>query len=250
MSLATNIKEFADVLHNIYAQQLTALEGTDIISDGVLPLAIPKTVVFQQACLYGAKSVGEALFYFFSFQWLRDFSYFPLSAPEVTHQSSINHDTFLASPFSYLFSFAKNGVALSSYTEGAKMSSLGQGEALYAKESFITSFFKTDQLLAGFVNSFFFSLPFSLPHLITLRRMFSQGVAAAAASIMGTIIAHSLVLVGVIYGIRFLVIPYYSLQPFTFFIVLVTVSIIITLFTLNSTHHFTLTYSHINSVHK
>ena len=233
MSLATNIKEFADVLHNIYAQQLTALEGTDMVSDGVLPLAIPKIVVFQQACLYGAKSFGEALFYFLSFQWLRDFSYFPLSAPEITHESSINHDTFLSSPFSYLFSFAKNGVALSSYTEASKASSLGLGESLYVKENFyglFNGFFKADQLLAGFVNSFFFSLPFSLPHLITLRRMFSQGIAAAAASILGTIIAHSLVLAGVIYGIRFLIVPYYSLQPLTFFIGLVTIAIIITEF--------------------
>ena len=231
MSLATNIKEFADVLHNIYAQQLTAMEGTDIVPDGVLPLAIPKLVVLQQACLYGAKSFSGALFYFLSFQWLRDFSYFPLISPEMGNESSINfgcgatclsgHDTFLSEPFSYLFSFAKNGVSLFSYTEDVKASSLGMQENLHGHQSFTTlfnGFFKSDQLLAGFVNSFFFSLPFSVPHLITLRRMFSQGVAAAAASIVGTITAHSLVLVGVLYGIRFLIIPYYSLQPVTFLI--------------------------------
>ena len=192
MSLATNIKDFADLLHNIYAQQLSSLDSTDIISDGVLPLDIPKIVVLQQACLYGAKSLTSGVFYLLSFQWLRDFSYFPLISPEIGSEASVNHDTFLSEPFSYLFSFAKNGVALSPYVSPLRA---GMQEDLYVKQGFTTifnGFLKGDQLVAGLVNSFFFSFPFSLPHLITLRRMFSQGIAAAAASVFGTIAAHSL----------------------------------------------------------
>ena len=243
MSLATNIKEFSDVLHNIYAQQLSSLEGTDILSDGVLPLAIPKAVVLQQACLYAVKSFSSGIFYLLSFEWLRDFSYFPLISPEIGSRASENHDTFLAEPASYLFSFSKNGVNLSRYMqhealqEGATQSGAALlfdvGEAL-SKEQGVTTifngFFKSDSLLAGFVNSFFFSFPFSLPHLITLRRMFSQGAAAAAASIFGIVTAHSLVVVGVLYGIRFLIVPYYSFQPATFVIGSVTIAIIITEF--------------------
>ena len=221
MSLATNIKEFADVLHNIYAQQLSYLQSADLVSDGVLPLEIPKLVVFQQACLYGVKSFSSGIFYFLSFQWLRDFSYFPLISPE----SENSHDTFLSEPFSYLFSFAKNGVSLSLTPFGES-----NGASIITGKPYVDGFFKSDCLLSGFVNSFFFSLPFSLPHLITLRRMFSQGAAAAAASILGTITAHSLVLIGVIYGIRFLIIPYYSLQPLTFCFGLVTIGVIITEF--------------------
>ena len=243
MSLATNIKEFADVLHNIYAQQLSSLEGTDILSDGVLPLAIPKIVVLQQAFLYAAKSFSSGVLYFLSFQWLSDFSYFPLISPEMGNEASLNHDTFLSEPFSYLFSFAKNGVSLSSYMQSeALQESTKQNAApllaniengLYNKQDsalIFNSFLKSDTLLAGFVNSFFFSFPFSLPHLITLRRMFSQGVAAAVASILGMITAHALLIIGVLYGIRFLIIPYYSFQLLTFFIGIVTIAIIITEF--------------------
>ena len=225
MSLATNIKEFADVLHNIYAQQLSSINSTDIGSDAVLSLAIPKLVVLQQVSIHLAKSLGSGVFYFISFQWLRDFSYFPLLSPEIGNGSSIASDTFLSEPFSYLFSFSKSGVNL--------ISSNVPNETLHLKQNLslpFTSFLKTDQLFAGFVNSFFFSLPFSLPHLITLRRMFSQGAAAAAASVFGTVAAHSLLLVGVLYGLRFLIIPYYFFQPLTFLIGTVTIAIVITEF--------------------
>ena len=216
MSLATNIKEFADVLHNIYAQQLSSITGPDIVSDDVLPLAIPKIVVLQQAFVYLAKSLGNQILSLLSFQWLRNFSYFPLLSHEIGSSENIITDTFLSEPGSYLFSFSKNGVLLSSPKEGFSF--------------LFNGFLKTDCLLAGFVNSFFFSLPFSLPHFITLRRMFSQGVAAAAASILGTVLAHSVLLLGVIYGIRFLVIPFYSLQPLTFLIGIVVMAIVITEF--------------------
>nr|YP_010732289.1 hypothetical chloroplast RF1 [Polulichloris maxima]WDY13203.1 hypothetical chloroplast RF1 [Polulichloris maxima] len=219
MSLATNIKEFADVLHNIYAQQLSSIEGTDIAAESVMSLAIPKVVVLQQASVYLAKSLGHQIFSLLSLQWLRDFAYFPLLSHEMGSSENIMTDTFLSEPASYLFSFSKNGVTLSS-----------PGESKESLSFLFNGFLKSECLLAGFVNSFFFSLPFSLPYLITLRRMFSQGMAAAAASIFGTVAAHSLLLVGVIYGIRFLVIPYYSLQPLTFLIGIVMMAIVITEF--------------------
>ena len=251
MSLATNIKDFADVLHNIYAQQLSSIDTNNLISEGVLPLAIPKIVVLQQACLHAAKSFSSGIFYFLSFQWLRDFSYFPLISPESGNESSVAHDTFLSEPFSYLFSFSKDGVALSSYPESVKNGALGleQFAGVDDKKGFtqllmgttpamqsgarplgtqgIAGFLKTDQVVAGVVNSFFFSLPFSLPHLITLRRLFSQGSVAAVASIFGTVAAHSLLIVGVVYGVRFCVVPYYSLQPWTFWIQLITIAVVI-----------------------
>ena len=217
MSLATNIKEFADVLHNIYAQHLSSLDGTDIVSDGVMSLAIPKIVILQQACIYFIKTFFHQIVAFLSFQWLRDFSYFPLLSNETGSPENVIADTFLSSPGSHLFSFSKNGVALTAPTS--------EGPFL-----FFNGFLRSDCLLTGLVNSFFFSLPLSLPHFITLRRMFSQGAAAAAASIVGTVAAHSLVLFGVIYGIRFLVIPYYSLQPLTFLIGIVIMAIVITEF--------------------
>ena len=145
MSLATNIKEFADVLHNIYAQQLSSINSIDIGSDAVLPLAIPKIVVLQQASIHLAKSLGSGVFYFISFQWLRDFSYFPLLSPELGNGSSIASDTFLSEPFSYLFSFSKNGVSLVSSNVTNETLDLKQNLALP-----LTGFLKTDQLLAGF----------------------------------------------------------------------------------------------------
>ena len=98
----------------------------------------------------------------------------------------------------------------------------------YLKNSFFTdpfahifSFFNiststSNYIVSGVSNSFFFSLPFSLPHLISIKRLFSQGIKAAAASLIGIIAAHSLFLISVFYGLRFLIIPWFSLEPVTY----------------------------------
>lgn len=183
MSLATSIKNFADIL-------------TDISIVKGFTGDFPKTLLLQQLFLYTFQSLIAFLIYLFSFQWLRDLSYLPLLAPQI-NPTSLFVDNWFENPASHIFS-------LSSLPKQA-----------------------TDQLSAGFINSFFFSLPFSLPHLISLRRLFSQGPAAAAASVLGIIAANSLLIMGVIFGLRFLIIPSFSLEPLNYIIGVLVIAFII-----------------------
>ena len=186
MSLATSIKDFSDTLNNLYTVKNTSLP--------ILPF-------LQEIILFTLKSIISGVVYILTFEWFRDVSYLPLLNPALPQQLEITNaerflfpgfagssfgDSFFADPASHLFQF----------------SSLPKSS--------------TDYILSGLVNSFFFSLPFSLPHLISIRRLFSQGVQAALASLVGSIVAHSLFLFSLFYGLRFLIIPWFSLEPVTY----------------------------------
>ena len=186
MSLATSIKDFADIL-------------TDISTAKGLTGDFPKALLLQEILIYSGKTLISLVVYIFSFQWLKDISYLPLYTPEIDG-ASIFGDSLLGNPASHIFSFSS-----------------------IPKQA-------TDQLVAGFVNSFFFSLPVSLPHLVSLRRLFFQGPWAAAASVLGIIAANLLFLIGVVYGLRFLIIPYFSLEPLNYAIGVLTVAVLVKAF--------------------
>ncbi len=183
MSLATNLKEFTDLL-------------SDISTNRGFIDNFPKDVLLQQLFYFSFKALGSGIVYLLTFQWLRDFSYLPLVAPEI-NTASLFGENWLDSPTSHLFSFTS-----------------------IPKQA-------TDELIAGFINSFFFSLPFSLPHLISIRRLLSQGTVAAAASVLGVIGAHSLFLIAVIYGLRFLIVPYFALESLNYVIAILVTAVII-----------------------
>ena len=186
MSLATSIKDFSDTLNNL-----------DTIKSSSLPI-IP---FLQEIVVFSVKTIISGVVYIFTFEWFRDISYLPLLNPASPQQLEIANterllfpgftgsylgNPFFADPVSHLFDF----------------SSLPKNS--------------TNYIVSGLVNSFFFSLPFSLPHLISIRRLFSQGVQAALASLVGTIAAHSLFLFSIFYGLRFFIIPWFSLEPITY----------------------------------
>ena len=188
MSLATSIKDFSDILNQIYtANELNA--------------TFSYLTFLQELFLFSIKNLGGAILYILSFNWLRDFSYLPLLAPQL-NPSSYFEDSYFEDPLSHILSFSR-------------------------LPSAATSGYATDQLLSGFINSFFFSLPFSLPHLISMRRLLSQGVLAGASSVLGTIAAHSLFLIGVVYGLRFLIIPWFSAEPLNYIVGIFIVVVIV-----------------------
>nr|YP_010731941.1 hypothetical chloroplast RF1 [Phyllosiphon coccidium]WDY12772.1 hypothetical chloroplast RF1 [Phyllosiphon coccidium] len=186
MSLATSVKDFADLL-------------TDISTAKGLTGDFPNALLLQEILIYSGKSLISLVVYIFSFQWLKEISYLPLYTPQIDG-ASIFGDNLFGNPASHIFSFSS-----------------------IPKQA-------TDQLLAGFVNSFFFSLPVSLPHLVSLRRLFFQGPWAAAASVIGIVAANLLFLIGVVYGLRFLIIPYFSLEPLNCAIGVLTVAVLVKAF--------------------
>lgn len=186
MSLASSIKDFADILNDVYAAK--GFTGD-----------FPNTILVQQLAVYILKTIASAATYILTFQWFRDVAYLPLFAPEL-NPSSFFVDNLAQDPSSHILSL--NVPPNPQYYRGG-----------------------VDQMVSGLINSFFFSLPVSLPHLISIRRLFSQGNVAAAASVLGTVVAHSIFLVAVIFGLRPLVVPWFSLEPLNYAVGVVAVAI-------------------------
>ncbi len=195
MSLATSIKEFSDILNQI--STTNELNGT-----------FSYLTLLQEFFLFSMKNLGGAILYILSFNWLRDFSYLPLLAPQLNPSSYFEYSYF-QDPLSHMISFSRLPTL---FEHTANMKTAGYG---------------AEQLISGFINSFFFSLPFSLPHLISMKRFLSQGVSAGVSSIVGTVAAHSLFLIGVLYGLRFLIIPWFSVEPLNYIVGIVVVVAIV-----------------------
>ena len=60
-----------------------------------------------------------------------------------------------------------------------------------------------------------------------MKRFLSQGVSAGVSSVLGTIAAHSLFLIGVLYGLRFLIIPWFSVEPLNYIVGILIVVVIV-----------------------
>lgn len=144
-------------------------------------------VFFQQSFLYLLGSIKYCCIYLLSFQWFRDLCYLPVIIPRIS-VSLLKGQFFLESPLANLFSFLE--------------------PATYSSNTF----------LLGVLNSFFLALPFSCAQLVFVRRLFIQGDYAGLASGLGLIFGHVSFLTCVIFGIRFVIVPWFSFEPFTFLV--------------------------------
>lgn len=186
MSLATSIKDFSDTVNNLHTVQTSSL---------------PIWSFLQEMFVFSVKTIISGIVYIFTFSWFRDISYLPLfnpTSPQQLEMASAERFFFPDLTFSHL----GNSFFTDSALQFFSFSSSPKGA--------------TNFMLSGVINSFFFSLPFSLSNLISIRRLFSQGVNAAFASLVGSIAAHSLFLISIFYGLRFLIIPWFSLEVTTY----------------------------------
>lgn len=139
----------------------------------------------KQSLIFSFETLKYSLIYILSFQWLRDFIYSPILIPKISN-SIFTENLFFTDPLSNVFHFLE------------------------------ISGINSNKFFVGFFNSFFLSLPISCAHLISIRRFFIQGTAAGIASSLGNIFGQVLFLFCVIFGVRFLLVPWFSFEPITF----------------------------------
>ena len=153
---------------------------TDSFTNG-----IPINEFITETIFYFLRT-GQYLFiWVFTFQWLRDFTLLPIIVPQTL--GSILKETFvLENPSNIFFSFLE-----------------------------MPSLYKNSFLL-GFFNSLFLTLPFSIIHILTLRRLFIKGAPAAIFSISGYLVGQWVFIGSVIFGLRFLLIPWLTLEPLNY----------------------------------
>lgn len=132
---------------------------------------------------------------FFSFQWINSISYFPNLVPKM--QSSLLNETFIL-----------EDPTLLTFLEIPTADSKG-----------------FNKLFLGFLNSFFLSLPVSTAHLFSVRRLLMYGMNAGVFSALGTIIGQLFFAVCVLFGLRSIIVTWYSL-PYLSLLIVIIVSIV------------------------
>ena len=137
--------------------------------------------------VYFLKTVQYSVYYIFSFQWLYDFTLLPITIPQISH-AIFSENLFLET---------ENASKI--FFEFLEIPNLNQ-----------------NKFLLGFFNSFFLTLPITATHLIAFRRLLIEGFIAAIFSFLGFIIGQTLFLFCVIFGIRAILIPWLSLEPFNY----------------------------------
>ena len=145
-------------------------------------------LVVQSTLFFIIDSIKQGLVFVFTFQWLSTTSYLPNLLPKI-QDSILNESYVLKNPFLNLFTFL----------EVPTISN--------------TKFF------LGFCNSFFLMLPLSVGHLLTVRRLLLYGIRPGLFSVGGTILGQLCFITSVLFGFRFLVIPWFSNSFIHFFLV-------------------------------
>ncbi|KAL6766054.1 ycf1 (chloroplast) [Auxenochlorella protothecoides x Auxenochlorella symbiontica] len=161
----------------------------------------------SESLLYVLKICQTCILQFLSFQWIRDFSLLPIKIPAF-YESLVGQ-----TPPGSLFDFL---------------------EILHVEQN---------PLLVGFLNSAFFTLPFSIIHIISIRRLLIQGIPAAVFSFGGYIAGQIVFISCVTFGIQGIIIPWLTLEPLNYIAGLILVARIIfslrfeSLLALKTWHH-------------
>lgn len=169
MSIVSVIKDSVEVLNNTY----------DSVSG---ELSIFK--VIQEIFLYIFLTLKNSIFYFISFQWIRDFTLLPVIIPQISN-SILGENFFLQKPF---FSFLE----IPAYSK--------------------------DKLFIGFLNSFFLTLPITTSHIIAIRNLFIKGSLAGISSFSGIVLGQWVFIISIIFGLRTVLIPWLSIEPLSYFL--------------------------------
>nr|YP_009367909.1 hypothetical chloroplast RF1 [Hazenia capsulata]ARK14887.1 hypothetical chloroplast RF1 [Hazenia capsulata] len=179
---------FANALKD-YVDQLNDLAL--LLTDNFTFFTFCKSLLF-----YFFDSFKLVFIYIFSCKWLTDFIELPCS-------------------------FKSNYIAI---LEGQNLFESNVNPSFF--EFLETKTLTSNLFLTGILNSFFLSLPFSVPHLLTLRAFLINGLPAGVATATGTIVGQLSFFLCVFFGFESVLLPFLSFEPFNYilgFVILVNV---------------------------
>ena len=180
LSLVTSVKDYVEIVH-----QLIQAESNSLINryDDLGPLIAYILLSIKNGC----SSI-------ISLNWLKNGWNLPIIIPDIS-SSMISEISILDGFFHNIFNFSELS---QSYGE---------------KNALISSF---EKFSIGLINSLFLCLPTSTAHIITLRRFLMQGLDAGYIAGLGTLSGSILWIACIIFGCRFFVIPWLSLDIFRY----------------------------------
>nr|AYQ95270.1 hypothetical chloroplast RF1 [Trochiscia hystrix] len=176
MSLVTTTKDYIEILN-----KLIELDTT---------FDIKNYFDFGAIITFLILTLKENFSNFLSFNWNISNWSIPIFVPEIA-SSMVSEISVLNGYFHNMFNFLENPLSYGNQNLG-----------IYCLEKF----------MIGFINSGFLWIPTSVSHVITIRRFVMQGLEAGYISGLGSIAGNVLWLASIIFGWRFLIFPWISID--------------------------------------
>lgn len=177
MSFLNVLKDHTDVLNHTCDTLLNQLSFPAVV---------------QQSSIFFLSTLKLFFTYLITFQWVKDFTCFPVRIPEIT-QSILNEHLVTGGVSSGMFPETSSPFNLFTFLQ--------------------PPVYRNNKLFIGFLNSFFLCLPISVVNLIHTRRLLIQGIPAGIASGLGVILGQWWLFTSVVCGFRFFVITWFSSGP-------------------------------------
>nr|YP_009632265.1 hypothetical chloroplast RF1 [Parallela transversalis]AYQ22854.1 hypothetical chloroplast RF1 [Parallela transversalis] len=176
LSLVTSVKDYVEVLHKLIESD-SAYQITSYNDLGAL-------------LSYLILSSKQFILNFLSFRWLQQIQSLPVLVPDIA-SAMLSEVSILDGYFHNLFTFLEKPISYGNQT---------------------LFFYSLEKFTIGLINSLFFFLPSSTASLISLRRFVVQGVEAGFLSGLGSLVGSLLWTASILFGWRFLVLPWLSLD--------------------------------------
>jgi len=182
LSLVTSIKDYVEIVHKFIETDPSFEFKTYYDFGSILTFVV----------LSGKDLISNVL----SFQWLQKLWSVPTLIPDIA-SAMISEISIFDGYFKNTQTFLENPIFYGN-----------NNLFIYCIEKF----------MIGVLNSVFLCLPTSIAHIITLRRFVMQGLEAGFISGLGTIAGNIVWIGSIIFGLRFVVIPWLSLDLFRYFL--------------------------------
>jgi hypothetical protein len=175
-SVVTSVKDYIEIVHKLVETNQN-LDLNSYYDFGAIFTYL--IICFKNLC----KDI-------LSLNWLVSIWSLPIIVPNIA-SSIISEVSVLDGYFHNLFTFLENPIS-------------------YGNNNLF--FYALEKFTIGLVNSIFLCLPTSTAHIITIRRFVVQGLEAGYISGLGTIAGNIVWLSSIIFGFRFIIIPWLSLD--------------------------------------
>ena len=179
-SLVTSVKDYVDVIHKIIESD-NNFQITNYFDIGPI-------------ITYIVITLKELIINFVSLNWLKNVWDLPIIVPDIS-SAMISEISVLDGFLHNSFNFLDRPIS-------------------YGDSNLLISYL--EKFSIGIINSLFLFIPTSAAHLITIRRFVMQGLEAGYLSGLGAIAGNLLWISSIIFGWRFIVIPWISIDIFRY----------------------------------
>nr|YP_009774575.1 hypothetical chloroplast RF1 [Aphanochaete confervicola]QJA13844.1 hypothetical chloroplast RF1 [Aphanochaete confervicola] len=189
MTLVTAVKDYIEVVHKLIETSPHFVVQHSSYGDVLTILN------------FSLSTLKQISLNILSFEWLKQLWYFPILVPDIA-SSMVSEISILDGNFHNMLTFLDKPIIIGNSTD----------------DNFSLPLTCFEKLLTGLINSLFLWIPTSTATFICFRRFLMQGVEAGFAAALGTMIANIFWLTSLLFGLRFIVVPWVSLDLFRYWL--------------------------------